>query len=129
MMRVPSILFSILVFSVGLVSFAQEATIQSTDSTSISKAQRDAIDEAAETFRVKHNIPGKMTRYGFGWGVGKAFDSKLVSHSGGQSGTSTYLSILPKQQLCIAIMANLQRSPCAQLDNEIRKICSESFRD
>lgn len=57
---------------------------------------------------------GKATRYGLGWNI--ATDgAKIISHSGGQAGTSTFLIIVPKHKLCVAVMSNLQGAPCTVL--------------
>ena len=65
---------------------------------------------------------GRTTSYGLGWVISSADASPRVSHSGGQAGTSTYLMILPKQQIVIAIMANLQGAPCGKLADSLRQI-------
>ena len=51
---------------------------------------------------------GKETTYGLGWVVGTSRGRLLVSHSGGQAGTSTLLSMIPEKGAIIAIMSNLQ---------------------
>ncbi len=44
---------------------------------------------------------------------------KIVSHSGGQAGTSTHLIIVPASRIAVAAMCNLQGTPVSQLTNEI----------
>jgi CubicO group peptidase (beta-lactamase class C family)/D-alanyl-D-alanine dipeptidase len=51
---------------------------------------------------------GKLINYGFGWRVQKRFGTKLVSHTGGQSGASTILLLVPETGTSVAIMSNLQ---------------------
>ncbi|MCA9138028.1 MAG: serine hydrolase [Planctomycetales bacterium] len=51
---------------------------------------------------------GKEIGYGMGWRVGKHAARKIVSHTGGQSGTSTVLVLVPETGTAVAIMCNLQ---------------------
>lgn len=51
---------------------------------------------------------GKETNYGLGWRVGKHAGRKIVSHTGGQAGTSTVLLLFPETGTSVAIMCNLQ---------------------
>ncbi len=51
---------------------------------------------------------GKATNYGFGWRVGAHYGQKMVSHTGGQAGTSTVLVLFPETGTSVAIMCNLQ---------------------
>ena len=47
--------------------------------------------------------------YGMGWKIEQDEGGpKLVMHSGGQAGTSTFLVNIPEAKLTIAIMCNLQ---------------------
>ncbi|MEM7476369.1 MAG: serine hydrolase domain-containing protein [Planctomycetota bacterium] len=62
---------------------------------------------------------GTETGYGLGWSVGELNGEKRVSHSGGQSGTSTYLLMLPESGICVAIMCNLQSVGLSGLAQEI----------
>ncbi len=62
---------------------------------------------------------GDETYYGFGWGVSNRDGVKIVSHSGGQAGTSTHLIIVPASRIAVAAMCNLQGTPVSQLTNEI----------
>ena len=51
---------------------------------------------------------GSLTKYGLGWQLGKRLGRNAVWHTGGQSGTSTVLMLLPESDTAIAIMCNLQ---------------------
>ncbi len=53
---------------------------------------------------------GNGTNYGLGWSLGTTQQRGLpiVSHSGGQAGTSTLLVIVPEQKIVVAVMTNLQ---------------------
>lgn len=63
---------------------------------------------------------GKATNYGFGWGVGESSEQKVVSHSGGQAGTSTFLLLWPEEGKAIAVMCNLQGASLSGLARQIR---------
>ena len=65
---------------------------------------------------------GKETGYGLGWGVIDADGKKMVSHSGGQAGTSTNLMLIPGQGLVIAIMCNLDGASPGPLTIKIRDL-------
>jgi CubicO group peptidase (beta-lactamase class C family) len=62
---------------------------------------------------------GQGTTYGLGWVIGKASEYKLVSHSGGQAGTSTLLIMLPEKGIVVAAMANLEGVPLESLTRQI----------
>jgi CubicO group peptidase (beta-lactamase class C family) len=51
---------------------------------------------------------GNKTTYGLGWGISERAGMKLISHSGGQAGTSTLLYVLPEKNIVIAAMCNLE---------------------
>ncbi|MBX3277539.1 MAG: beta-lactamase family protein [Acidobacteria bacterium] len=57
---------------------------------------------------VQKTSDGKETGYGLGWGVSGEGDRLLVSHSGGQAGTSTLLTLMPSKGSIIAVMCNMQ---------------------
>ena len=65
---------------------------------------------------------GKQINYGFGWRVGRHRGRKIVSHTGGQAGTSTVLLLLPETGTCVAIMCNLQRVPLRNVATAIADI-------
>lgn len=46
--------------------------------------------------------------YGLGWRISRHAGYKAVWHSGGQSGTSTMLFLVPATGTCVAVMSNLQ---------------------
>lgn len=56
-------------------------------------------------------VKGEKTGYGLGWRVGERSARKVVSHTGGQSGTSTVLVLVPETGTSVAIMCNLQHTP------------------
>ncbi|OAI57678.1 hypothetical protein AYO47_07740, partial [Planctomyces sp. SCGC AG-212-M04] len=62
---------------------------------------------------------GKPTQYGLGWRIEELGGEKLVGHSGGQSGTSTYLVATPSRKSAVAVMCNLQGAPLRTLATSI----------
>jgi serine beta-lactamase-like protein LACTB, mitochondrial len=48
-------------------------------------------------------------RFGYGLGFEVIEGGKYIAHGGGQSGTSTYLFILPEARFAVAVMANMER--------------------
>lgn len=64
---------------------------------------------------------GTQTGYGLGWGIGQVAGESLISHSGGQSGTSTLLTMLPSRGIVIAVMCNLQGAALNNITQEIGK--------
>jgi CubicO group peptidase (beta-lactamase class C family) len=65
---------------------------------------------------------GKETSYGLGWAVDQMDNQKVVSHGGGQAGTSTFLLLMPEKGLAIGVMSNLQGLPVSELTQQIGKI-------
>ena len=68
---------------------------------------------------------GKPTGYGLGWGIGKFADRKIVSHSGGQAGTSTYYMSIPEQGITVAVMCNLQSAKVGKIAEAILGIVTD----
>ena len=62
---------------------------------------------------------GKPTQYGLGWRIEELGGEKLVGHSGGQSGTSTYLLATPSRKSAVAVMCNLQGASLKSLATSI----------
>ena len=65
---------------------------------------------------------GKLSEYGLGWVIGGSGDKLLVSHSGGQSGTSTLLTMMPSKGTIIAVMCNQQNTNPNDLVTQIAKL-------
>jgi CubicO group peptidase (beta-lactamase class C family) len=53
-------------------------------------------------------LDGTKTSCGLGWNISQHTGRKMVSHSGGQAGTSTLLVLFPDSGTSVAIMCNLQ---------------------
>ena len=61
---------------------------------------------AAPDFPNAVEPPDSDQYYGYGIGVRTADGRNILSHSGGQNGTTTFLTLLPDQDLAIAVMTN-----------------------
>ena len=46
--------------------------------------------------------------YGYGWGIGKQFEHKQISHNGGINGFSTLFSRFPDDKVTVVVLANMQ---------------------
>ncbi|MEZ6138361.1 MAG: serine hydrolase [Pirellulaceae bacterium] len=62
---------------------------------------------------------GKLTDYGLGWRISQHGNRKVVSHTGGQAGTSTVLLLFPDTGTSVAVMCNLEGLPLTALAKAI----------
>lgn len=62
---------------------------------------------------------GKPSLYGLGWNVTTLDGRKLVSHTGGQQGTSTILVMLPREGVVVAVMTNLEKAQLRELSTRV----------
>ena len=69
---------------------------------------------------------GKETGYGLGWSIGKLGEQKTVSHGGAQSGTATYLLLIPEAGAAVAAMCNLQGTSLKDLAQNLAGIVSQT---
>jgi CubicO group peptidase (beta-lactamase class C family) len=65
---------------------------------------------------------GSKDGYGLGWGVGDENGIAVVSHTGGQQGTSTAFIIAPQQRAGVVVLTNLEESDARSLAVDILKI-------
>lgn len=65
---------------------------------------------------------GETTGYGLGWGVGRRNGMKVVSHSGGQPGTATYLLVVPEKKLVVVVLTNLEGSEPQAMANALMDV-------
>lgn len=61
---------------------------------------------------------GRFTNYGMGWGTGSWSGYWVISHSGGQAETSTYLFFIPWEDFAVAICSNLEGAPVNEIARE-----------
>ncbi|NGZ86991.1 serine hydrolase domain-containing protein [Duganella aceris] len=50
---------------------------------------------------------GTVTKYGYGWEIGKLFGLKIISHSGSISGFNAAVLRIPEDKLYVAVLSNL----------------------
>lgn len=80
-------------------------------------------DESLEQmWTSQETIDGEATGYGLGWQIARRAGRKMVSHGGGQAGTSTMLVLFPDTGTSVAIMCNLQN---VSLRNLAARIAAE----
>jgi len=58
---------------------------------------------------------GGISSYGLGWNLSTLNGTRVVFHSGGQQGTSTYLLIAPEKKLTVVVLCNLEGGPAKQI--------------
>ena len=76
---------------------------------------------AQQMWTAQKTKDGKEIVYGLGWLMGKFKGSKMLVHSGGQSGTSTLLYIIPEKGIAIAAMSNLEGAVLSRILTETAK--------
>lgn len=69
---------------------------------------------------------GKTSGYGLGWNVGNKIERRAVWHSGGQSGTSTFLVLFPDSGVSVALMCNLQNTSLTGLAGSVANVVFQS---
>jgi len=65
---------------------------------------------------------GEETGYGFGFGVSVREGRRVVSHSGGQRRTSTFLLCFPDERIAIALMCNTEGTSLGDLAHELAEV-------
>ncbi|NQY11842.1 MAG: beta-lactamase family protein [Flavobacteriales bacterium] len=71
---------------------------------------KESIDEIFKPFVLNN---GKVGDYGFGWFIHDADSNKIVDHSGGWVGFSTYIHRDITNQHCVIILTNVGNTPGA----------------
>lgn len=61
-------------------------------------------------------------RYGYGWGIGKKFDRKEISHGGNIYGFSSEISRFPDDKLTVIVLSNMQSSPAGRIGDDLAAI-------
>jgi serine beta-lactamase-like protein LACTB len=62
---------------------------------------------------------GRPSTYGLGFEIVTVDGQKVVSHSGGQQGTTTHLVMIPRRNFAAATMANDDQAAPWEVDNAI----------
>ncbi len=60
--------------------------------------------------------------YGYGWGIGKKFDRRSISHGGGIYGFSTDILRFPDDKVTAIVLTNIQGSPAGKVSNDLAAI-------
>ena len=77
------------------------------------------LEMQVEMWTPQITATGARTDYGLGVVVGELAGFKTVGHSGGQLKTSTFLLVLPEQELAVALMCNTQGTGLGDLAREV----------
>jgi CubicO group peptidase (beta-lactamase class C family) len=64
---------------------------------------------------------GEHDEYGYGWGIRTVSGVTFVSHSGGQQGTSTDITIAPAQRYGVVVLANMDGADATALATSLMK--------
>jgi serine beta-lactamase-like protein LACTB, mitochondrial len=65
---------------------------------------------------------GEHDTYGYGWEIGSADGVPIVSHDGGQQGTSTSVLIAPNQKDGVIVLANIDGVDAEALSKQLLKL-------
>ncbi|MEZ5346896.1 MAG: serine hydrolase [Pyrinomonadaceae bacterium] len=60
--------------------------------------------------------------YGYGWGIGKRFEHRTISHGGGIFGFSTNITRFPDDNVVVVVLTNIQGSPAGRVSNDLAAI-------
>ncbi len=60
--------------------------------------------------------------YAYGWGIGKQFDHKEISHGGGIYGFATEISRFPDDRVTVIVLSNIQSAPAGQIAKNLAAI-------
>lgn len=60
--------------------------------------------------------------YGYGWGIGKRFDRREISHGGGIYGFATDISRFPDDKVTVIVLSNVQGAPAGRISNDLSAI-------
>jgi CubicO group peptidase (beta-lactamase class C family) len=74
-----------------------------------------SLDEMFTPFKDK-------TGYAFGWGIGKKFDRKTISHGGGIYGFATQITRFPDDRVTVIVLSNVQGAPAGRVSNDLAAI-------
>lgn len=87
--------------------------------TAINRGQLLSQDSLDLMWTSQETRDGQDTEYGLGWRIMERDGWKVVGHSGGQAGVSTYFMLCPERNTAAAVMCNLYghklQSACFQL--------------
>ncbi len=77
----------------------------------------------AQMWTAQKTKDGKATDYGLGFGIGTLNGKRMISHSGSQEKTATFLLMVPDGRgLCVAIMCNTEATSLGVLAKDLATI-------
>lgn len=76
-------------------------------------------DTRATMWTAQHTNDGKSVSYGLGWTLAAFEGQHRFYHGGGQSGTSTFLDVLPERRIVVSVLCNLQGAPAREISEQI----------
>ena len=77
--------------------------------------KRKTLDEIFTPFN-------ETIKYGYGWGIGKKFDRKEISHGGNIYGFSSEISRFPDDKLTVIVLSNMQSAPAGRIGDDLAAI-------
>ncbi|SHH43985.1 serine hydrolase [Massilia sp. CF038] len=80
-------------------------------------------DSWARAFTSYKLADGKLTNYGYGWGIDSLRGTPMIAHGGGINGFSTFALRLPEKKVFVAVLANIDGG-LASPDFVARKIAA-----
>ena len=60
--------------------------------------------------------------YAYGWGIGKKFGHREISHGGGIYGFATQIARYPDDRVTVVVLSNIQSAPAGQIANNLSAI-------
>lgn len=60
--------------------------------------------------------------YGYGWGIGKKFDRREISHGGGIYGFATQIARYPDDRVTVVVLSNIQAAPAGEVAGNLAAI-------
>ena len=76
-------------------------------------------DKALNAASLKQQFTDYGNKYGFGWGIDKAYGHDLVSHGGGINGFATFIARYPQDRLLVVALSNYANGPSFRLAAEL----------
>jgi CubicO group peptidase (beta-lactamase class C family) len=100
--------------------------------TAINRGKLLRAETRKAMWEPQHTLAGEPSEYGLGWRIMQHDGAKVVGHSGGQSGVSTYFLLCPEKHTAAAVMCNLQGAKlqplCLELLDAASKVSAEDKR-
>lgn len=60
--------------------------------------------------------------YGYGWGIGKKFEHRSISHGGGIYGFATEISRYPDDNVTVVVLSNVQAAPSGKIAEDLAAV-------